>query len=194
MSNKNLQMILIGGIVGAAVAWLVWNMMKQSEKKSEKFMTADQLTHLNSIDTPLSPPDIPYPGTVPEQTLDEAYGPPVVGERYDALLSDAIRPMRGAALPQFNVDVANPDAWTAQVQNRISIKNPRWLEADPYRGDIPIVRTPNTCLIETSVYANRDSLRYQAMFSPYTNLERFHVPYMKNNTCGSTNNGTICDH
>jgi len=195
--DKNL---VLGILAGAAIAWAAWMLLrpKKHHHEKERFMTANDLDHLDSIDPngPMGtaqPPDVPYLGQAVESSLDEAYGVPSAGERYDSLLASNVSPLEAAALPQFNVDVTNPANWNAQVQLRLPMKNPQFLQADPYRGDINIVRQPNSCLIETSRYANRDSLNYQGFFSPYSNLARFQSPYMKNMPCGVTNQGTNCD-
>ena len=199
MDNRS-QTLVLGLLAGAAIAWAAWMLLrpKKHHHEKEQFMTANDLDHLDSIDPngPMGtaqPPDVPYLGQAVESSLDEAYGVPSAGERYDSLLASNVSPLEAAALPQFNVDVTNPANWNAQVQLRLNLKNPQWLQADPYRGDINIVRQPNSCLIETSRYANRDSLNYQGFFSPYSNLARFQSPYMVNKPCSSIGNGTNCD-
>jgi len=199
MDNRS-QTLVLGLLAGAAIAWAAWMLLrpKKYHHEKEQFMTANDLDHLDSIDPngPMGtaqPPDVPYLGQAVESSLDEAYGVPSAGERYDSLLASNVSPLEAAALPQFNVDVTNPANWNAQVQLRLPLKNPQWLQSDPYRGDINIVRQPNSCLIETSRYANRDSLNYQGFFSPYSNLARFQSPYMVNKPCSSIGNGTNCD-
>ncbi len=194
--------LVLGILAGAALAWAIWMIMKPKKGHGkEGFLVAGQLNNLGSIDggSPTGmaePPDVPYAGQPVESSLDQAYGIPSAGERYDALLASnvGVSPMEAAALPQFNVDVTNPSNWTAQVQLRLPIKNPRWLESDPYRGDIVINRTPNACVSDTSIYANRDSLNYQGFFSPFSNLSRFQSPYMKSLNCSVTSQGTVCDN
>lgn len=195
--DKQTQTVVIV-IAGAVVVWALWQAFKpkkEHQRKAENFMTANDITHLGSLDQKILEDEdsTPYQGQPMQSSLDQAYGVPTAGERYDALLASNMRPMEAAALPQFNVDVTNPSNWTAQVQLRLPMKNPRRMDSDPYRGDIPIVKTPNTCLIETSRYANRDSLNYQGFFSPYSNLARFSAPLSKNMPCGVSNQGTVCD-
>lgn len=201
MDKQTQTIVIIVG--GAVVVWAIWYMMKpkyEHHRKAEQFMTANDISHLDSIDPngPMGtaqPPDVPFMGQPVESSLDQAYGIPSAGDRYDALLASNISPMEAAALPQFNVDVTNPANWTAQVQLRLPMKNPQWLQSDKLRGDIPIQRPGdgNSCLISTSRYSNRDSLNYQGFFSPYSNLARFQSAYMKNTPCGVSNQGTDCD-
>lgn len=198
MDNKN-QKIIVGVLAGAALFLAIWVLMKpRPRRNTEGFATANDLNHLDSIDPngpcgTAQPPDVPYLGQNVETSLDQAYGVPTAGERYSSLLSSTISPLENAALPQFNVDVVNPANWTAQVQLRIPMKNPQWLKSCPYRGDIDVMRSGNSCVVDTSIYANRDSLNYQGFFSPYSNLARFQSPYMSSKVCGSTNGGTQCD-
>lgn len=161
-------------------------------------MTANDLNHLDSIDPngpcgTAQPPDVPYLGQSVETSLDQAYGTPTAGTRYSSLLTSNVSPLENSALPQFNVDVVNPANWTAQVQLRIPMKNRIQMLSDYYRGDIEIARSPNACVVDTSIYANRDSLNYQGFWSPYSNLARFQSPWMSSKPCGSSNGGTQCD-
>lgn len=201
MDSKS-QNVIVCVLAGAALFVAVWMLLKPSggHRSREGFVVAGGLNHLDSIDTypPVGhagniTPDIPYLGQPVESSLDQAYGIPSAGQRYDALLASNGEPISPAALPQFNVDVTSPANWTAQSQLRMSIKNPRWLESDKYRGDLPISRSPHSCVIDTSIYANRDSLNYSAFWSPYSNLARFQAPMAKATACATASGGTICD-
>lgn len=199
MSSKN-QNLIIGILLGAGIAIAAWMILRpqRPRRKTEGFATANDLNHLDSIDPngpcgTAQPPDVPYLGQSVETSLDQAYGTPTAGQRYDALLTSNVSPLENSALPQFNVDVVNPANWTAQVQLRIPMKNPRWLDSCKYRGDIDIQRSGNACLINDSRWSSRDSLNYQGFWSPYSNLARFQSPWMSSKTCSSSNGGTQCD-
>lgn len=199
MSSKN-QNLVIGVLLGAGIAIAAWMILRpqRPRRKTEGFMTANDLSHLDSIDPngpcgTAQPPDVPYLGQSVETSLDQAYGTPTAGTRYSSLLTSNVSPLENSALPQFNVDVVNPANWTAQVQLRIPMKNRQWMQADPYRGDIPIQRSPNACVSDTSIYTSRDSYRADAFWSPYANLARFQSPWMSSKSCGSSNGGTQCD-
>lgn len=204
------QKIILALLAGAGLALAVWYIMKEDRRnrrhhhhsghggKKEGYVSVGDLDHLDSIDGSgpyPNPPDYPYPGTAVDtpEDLDDAYGTPSAGDRYDALVASNMRTVRAGAQPMFGVDVTNPGNWTAQVQLRLPMKNPQYLQADPYRGDIPITRQPGVCLTDHSEKATRDALRYDAFFSPYSNLARFQTPHMKVNACDSSNGGTQCD-
>lgn len=198
MDSKS-QNVIVCVLAGAALFVAVWMLLKPSggHRRREGFVVAGGLDHLDSIDTyPPSntvTPDIPYLGQPVESSLDQAYGIPSAGQRYDALLASNGEPISPAALPQFNVDVTNPANWTAQVQLRMPLKTRQWEASDKMRGDIEIVRSPHSCVIDTSIYANRDSLNYSAFWSPYSNLARFQAPMAKATACATASGGTICD-
>lgn len=199
MSSKN-QNLVIGILLGAGIAIAAWMILRpqRPRRKTEGFATANDLNHLDSIDPngpcgTAQPPDVPYLGQSVETSLDQAYGVESAGTRYDALLTSNVSPLENSALPQFNVDVVNPANWTAQVQLRIPMKNPQWLQSCPYRGDISIERSANSCVIDVSSKMSRDALNYSGFWSPYSNLARFQSPYMSSKPCGSSNGGTQCD-
>jgi len=200
MDSKS-QNVIVCVLAGAALFVAVWMLLKPSggHRSREGFVVAGGLNHLDSIDTyppvghDMVKPDIPYLGQPVESSLDQAYGIPSAGQRYDALLASNGEPISPAALPQFNVDVVNPSNFNAQVQLRLPMKNRQFLSSDPYRGDVQILRSPHSCVIDTSIYANRDSLRYDAFWSPYSNLARFQAPMAKATACATASGGTICD-
>lgn len=199
MSSKN-QNLVLGVILAAGIAVAAWMILRprRPHRKTEGFATANDLNHLDSIDPngpcgTAQPPDVPYLGQSVESSLDQAYGVPTAGEKFNSLLATNVSPLENSALPQFNVDVVNPANWTAQVQLRIPMKNRQFESSDPYRGDLAISRSPNSCVVDTSIYASRDSLRYDAFWSPYSNLARFNSAYMTSKPCGSSNGGTQCD-
>jgi hypothetical protein len=74
-------------------------------------------------------------------------------------------PIISSSTTPYNVDVADPTAYSFQVQApRVIRKDPLAMLADPFRGDIPITMYPDVPIVERSKYG-RDSLRLDGMFS-----------------------------
>lgn len=81
-------------------------------------------------------------------------------------IDDKLLPKISTNLTPYNVDVADPVAYTFQVHApRVIRKDPIAMLADPIRGDIPITYFPDIPIIQQSQY-NRDSLRLDGLFSP----------------------------
>jgi len=104
-------------------------------------------------------------------------------ERLDRI-DDKLLPHVSKDLTPYDVDVADPTAYTFQVHApRVIKKDRQAMEADPVRGDIPINIYPDVPIIQRSQY-NRDSLRLDGMFSEalakqydrYTGKAYFNIP------------------
>lgn len=89
---------------------------------------------------------------------------PSASQRLKALQDSNVIPSSAAALPQFNANLADPSVYAFHAQYRKALKNPRAMEADPFRGDIPIVFHPEVCMVGRSQYTSRDS-QYLGFFS-----------------------------
>jgi hypothetical protein len=80
-------------------------------------------------------------------------------------VEDKLLPKVSTNLTPYNVDVADPIAYSFQVHApRVIRKDKLAMEADPLRGDVPITYYPDIPIIEKSIY-NRDSLRLDGLFS-----------------------------
>lgn len=80
-------------------------------------------------------------------------------------IDDKLLPRVSNSVTPYNVDVADPIAYTFQVHApRVIRKDRLAMQADPIRGDIPITYYPDIPIIQQSQY-NRDSLRLDGTFS-----------------------------
>lgn len=85
-------------------------------------------------------------------------------DRLDRIDADLL-PKISTNVTPYNVDVADPVAYTYQVHApRVIRKDRLAMEADPIRGDVPIMMYPDVPLVQRSQY-NRDSLRLDGAFS-----------------------------
>uniref|UniRef100_A0A6C0JVD0 Uncharacterized protein n=1 Tax=viral metagenome TaxID=1070528 RepID=A0A6C0JVD0_9ZZZZ len=85
-------------------------------------------------------------------------------DRLDRIDSDLLPNVSSNVTP-YDVDVADPISYSFQVHApRVIRKDLLQQQADPFRGDIPIVMYPDVPIIQRSRY-NRDSLRLDGMFS-----------------------------
>ena len=74
-------------------------------------------------------------------------------------------PSVSSSVTPYNVDVADPTAYSFMTQApRVIRKDPIAMQADPFRGDIPMTMYPDVPMIERSQYG-RDSLRLDGAFS-----------------------------
>jgi hypothetical protein len=80
-------------------------------------------------------------------------------------MDSGLLPKVSSSVTPYNVDVADPVAYTFQVHApRVIRKDYLAMQADPIRGDIPITYYPDIPIIQQSQY-NRDSLRLDGAFS-----------------------------
>lgn len=151
-------------------------------------MAAGQLNHLDSIDPRYEIIEDPTEFVPAEHFADlvdsgdqarMVQQPPSMGgsggrgedvkplERLERLQDRNMIPLTAAHVPQYNIDVANPAAYAFAVQApRVILKDRQNMQADPYRGDIPIRYHPDVPLISKSQYG-RDSLRLDGFFSDH---------------------------
>lgn len=89
-------------------------------------------------------------------------------QRLDREAESRMMPRTSKQVTPFNIDVADPKSHFFQVNlPRVQLKDPQWLNADPYRGDIPIKFHPNVPLVSKSRYGTRSSWRGDGYFSDY---------------------------
>ena len=80
-------------------------------------------------------------------------------------IDSSLLPQTSSNLTPYDIDVADPTAYTFQVHApRVIRRDPLAIQADPVRGDIPINIDPDVPLVQRSQYG-RDSLRLDGTFS-----------------------------
>lgn len=86
-------------------------------------------------------------------------------KRLERLQGTETLPRISRNVTPYNVDVADPKTHSYMVNPpRVQLKDPQWLQADPYRGDINITYHPNISLVNRTRFG-RDSLRADGYFS-----------------------------
>jgi len=93
-------------------------------------------------------------------------------EKQDINPFDNLKQTARSQMPQcsknitpYSLDVADPTTFNFAVgAPRVQLKDRQWQTSDPFRGDIVINYSPETCLISRSRYG-RDSLRLDGYFS-----------------------------
>lgn len=121
--------------------------------------------------------------------------------RFQKLHDSTKLPSNTSYLTNYDTDVANPAFYAYSARNpRVVLKDRLYAYADPYRGDIPIRRHDDVCLIEKSRHG-RSSMRTSALFNPkfdemlsnYVHgAEAANVPY-KNMPINVAREGTVMD-
>ncbi len=100
----------------------------------------------------------------PEQLFNRSLCEQQTMDRLDRI-DNKLLPRTSEYVTPYNIDVADPLAYTFQVHApRVIRKDPLAMLADPVRGDIPINIYPEVPIIQRSQY-NRDSLRLDGTFS-----------------------------
>ena len=96
--------------------------------------------------------------------FDQTYNEHKTIERLDRL-DGQLLPKVSTNITPYDVDVADPISYSFQVHApRVIRKDRLAMEADPYRGDIPITIYPDIPIVGHSRF-NRDSLRLDGAFS-----------------------------
>lgn len=99
-----------------------------------------------------------YSTTVPVSDASNA--------RFAALHESTKIPVNASYSSTYDADIADPKYYTfSSRQPQVILKDPLYLQADPMRGDIPITKHNDICLIEKSEHG-RESLRYSGLFNP----------------------------
>jgi hypothetical protein len=168
-------LVIIGGCV--LVAGLgYWYYSTQYAKNKETFASVGRMDAPDSYDVNVGPQvadsdewvDAPSAGEfadyLPDDSAVAVSRGPNASQRLRALQDSTAIPSSAAALPQFNANLADPSVYAFHAQYRKALKNPRAMEADPFRGDIPIVFHPEVCMVGRSQYTSRDS-QYLGFFS-----------------------------
>jgi hypothetical protein len=174
--------LLVGGLLVLCVAvFLIWRKKEKFGSKKEPYMSAGAMDHLDSLDSNyelVQAPETAVPAAHFADLVDsgdqaQIVQQPPAGEsmkpldRLESLQGKSMIPLTAAHLSPYNVDVANINTYAFAVNApRVVLKNRLNMEADPYRGDIPIRYHPDVPLIAKSQYG-RDSIRLDGYFSDY---------------------------
>lgn len=190
-------------ILGAAVAGLAVAAYLAYKSEKEQYMTVGALDHLDSLDQSYQTLDAPESGVPAAHFADVIDNgdqeEEVVGEspmeRLDRIQGKSLLPLTAAHLPQYNVDVANPATYSFSVNApRVMLKNRVNMQADPYRGDVPIRFHPDIPLVGKSSY-DRDAWRGDGFFSDHSAslYQKYTGRAYKNMPLKVVNQGIIMD-
>lgn len=211
MAGQTQMCLVIGAVLLIALVVYLCMSKKQgfTTKKVEPYVAAGAIDHLDSLDSRyelIESPDEAVPAEHFADLVDSGDQAALVKqptdsdikplERLERLQNRAMLPLTAAHIPQYNIDVANPSTYAFATQApRVLLKNRVWMNADPYRGDIPIRFSPDVPLIAKSSFG-RDAFRGDGYFSDF-----FQSLYAKNTGRAYKNmplkvatQGTIADY
>ena len=170
--------LIVGGLLLLGLVVYYW--MNKSSGNKEGYLAAGALDTLDSLDGRYELVQSPESATPSEHFADmvdsgdQAHLIRQVAsgelekpiERLAKLQDTANMPLTSAHLPQYNIDVANPQTYSFSVNApRVLLKNRLNMQADPYRGDVSIRYHPDVPLIAKS-HHGRDAWRGDGFFSP----------------------------
>ena len=201
--------LVVGAVLLLALALYYFKNQKQNfSTKKETYMAAGAMDHLDSLDSRyelIQSPDAAVPAEHFADLVDSGdqcraveQPPDVVErplERLEKLQGKSLLPLTACHLPQYNVDVANPATYSFAVNApRVVLKNRLNMQADPFRGDIPIRYHPDVPLIAKSSNG-RDSWRGDGFFSDHfaTLYNKLTGRSYKNMPLKVATSGTILD-
>lgn len=117
-------------------------------------------------------------------------------ERLDRVQTRDLLPRTSSSVTPYHIDVADASVWGFSVNApRVQLKNRVNMQADPYRGDIPITYHPDIALIGKSDFG-RDAIRLDGFFSShYSELyNKYTQRSYKNLPLKVATQGTIMDY
>jgi hypothetical protein len=179
--SSNTKIAIAVGVILVAGVGIYYYMKKRDAKKSEPYMAAGAMDHLDSLDSRyelIDSPDQVVPTEHFADLVDSGDQAKIVKqpdqfetlkplERLDRLMDKNMLPSTAAHLPQYNIDVANPATYSfAMHAPRVVLKNRLNMQADPFRGDVPVRYHPDVPLIAKSHYG-RDAWRGDGFFSDH---------------------------
>jgi hypothetical protein len=171
MANiNNIASIIVACFVVAIAGYVFHDM----NGKTKEGYSSSALTNVGSFsDYPNTCNTDSYNPFYPEVKMTEFYTSPnnkmnsnqqKTIQRLDRL-EPHLLPATSQNVTPYNIDVADPIAYSFVVNApRVIRKDRLALQADPFRGDIPINIYPDIPIIQRSQY-NRDSLRIDGAFS-----------------------------
>ncbi len=173
---KRQQIIIIAGVVvlgavAAGIGYWLW-----TRNKSEHYSNIGDVDNVGSLDDSHE---------LVRQQEDAEYYAKLVGpdemnsfdtrdttlqgirpmQRLERLQNSDMLPRVSRNVTPYNVDIADPKTHSYMVNPpRVQLKDPIYLLADVFRGDIPITYHPEISLVNRTRYG-RDSLRLDGFFS-----------------------------
>lgn len=174
MVETKTLVIIAGALAAAGFGW--WWYTNYYAKKKEGFASVGRMNAPDSFDVSVGPQMADsdewvdpqsagdFADFLPDDSPVMMSKGPSASQRLRALQDSTAIPSSAAALPQFNANLADPSVYAFHAQYRKALKNPRAMEADPFRGDIPIVFHPEVCMVGRSQHTSRDA-QYQGFFS-----------------------------
>jgi hypothetical protein len=182
MSNNTKLCMIIGGLLLLGlVIYFCMNKKDGYTTKKEGYVSAGAIDHLDSLDPRyelIQSPEEAVPAEHFADLVDSGDQAMLVRqpasrggedlrpfERLERLQNAEQMPLTAAHLPAFNIDVANPSAYAFAVQApRVVLKNRLAMQADFFRGDVPIRYHPDVAMVAKSQYG-RDALKMDGTFS-----------------------------
>ena len=185
MSKANLCLMVGVVLVVVLLIWVCMHKKDTTAPKRDGYMAAGAMDHLDSLDPRYDLVEAPEMAVPTEHFADLVNGGDQAQmvqqaatsgrseslrplERLDRIHESNMMPSTAAHLPQYNIDVSNPSVYAFSVSApRVSmgpVKPRTWEASDKFRGDIPIMYSPDVALIGKSSFG-RDSLNYSAFWS-----------------------------
>jgi len=180
--RKKLICIAVGGALFIGTAVYVYQNRKSIFPDKQGYLSAGAMDHLDSLDSRyelIESPDQVIPVEHFADLVDSGDQAQIVGqprgefetlkplERLERLQDTNMLPSTSAQLPQYNVDVANPATYSFSANApRVVLKNRLNMQADPFRGDVPIRYHPDIPMVAKSANG-RDSWRGDGFFSDH---------------------------
>ena len=207
MNFGNKSCIIIAAILLLTlIGYIVW-----SKKYKESYSNIGGLDNVGSLDSSyelVRSPDDVVPAAHFADMVDDGDHAAMVKqplsmadslrplERLDRVNTRDLLPRTAASVTPYHVDVANATTWAFSVNApRVQLKNPVNIQADPYRGDIPITYHPDVPLVSKSQYG-RDAIRLDGFFSDqFASLyNKYSSRSYKNMPLKVSEQGTIADY
>jgi hypothetical protein len=207
MNFGNKSCIIIASILLLVlIGYIVW-----SKKYKESYSNIGAIDNLGSLDSNyelVRSPDDVVPAAHFADMVDDGDHTAMVKqplsmadslrplERLDRVNTRDLLPRTAASVTPYHVDVANATTWAFSVNApRVQLKNPVNIQADPYRGDIPITYHPDVPLVSKSQYG-RDAIRLDGFFSDqFASLySKYANRAYKNLPLKVSEQGTIADY
>lgn len=190
MATNTKNICLLVGFILVVLLLVSWCKNKTPTVSHEPYVHAGAIDNVGSIETSyelVNSPDDNVPAPHFADLVDDGNHPDIVSQPQNA--GDAVRPMErlnrihnrnmlpkiAAGVTPYQVDVANTSVFSFAAQTpRVQLKSPVWTQSDPFRGDIAITYTPDTCMVAKSQYG-RDAARFDGFFSDHFNSMYEHM-------------------
>lgn len=176
MDKKSWCFIIIGLVILLGIIYL------SCQKKKEGYSNIGAVDNVGSLDSSyelIESPDDVVPAAHFADLVDDGDHRQLLQQPKD--MTDTIRPLErldrvqtrdllprtSSSVTPYHIDVADASTWAFSVNApRVQLKNRVNMQADPYRGDIPITYHPDIALIGKSDFG-RDAIRLDGFFSDH---------------------------